>query len=472
MPLGVYVFSLSGAVAFWDTGESQVVPWIFGIAHPTGFPVFVIAAGIFAHVFAIGTVAWRIALFSAISMSLAALAIYWIVRELDGDPLIAIGAAWIFAFGEIAWVRGTRAEVHALAMCFAALTLLFAIRWYMRGDARSLILGALAWGLGIATHPIVALLAPALAVIVGAHVRRLTLRSFALAFAALLCGLTFYAYLPARSAIVTAHRLDPTLALGDPPGKAFWDLDHPASWSGFKAYISGADYGTRGIFAAIVRPQTYVDGVPPFQAQLWLEFTPLGLLLALGGVVLLAQRYATLAIALFLAAAFPAIFAFGYTIEADTARYYLIPFAATAIFIGYGASAISETLPTMRAATTALVAVVACGLLVLNRSTFAQPASAGAEGMIRTVAMNTPDGAVLLAPWIDSTALAYAAYVDRSLGRRIVDSAWLSDEKTRVPGWIAQGRAVFVVDQIFGSVPGYKLVKIPGSPDVYRIVKE
>ena len=77
-----------------------------------------------------------------------------------------------------------------------------------------------------------------------------------------------------------------------------------------------------------------------------------------------------------------------------------------------------------------------------------------------------------LAPWIDSTPLAYAAYVDRALGKRIVDSAWLSDEAARVPQWIAQGRHVYVVDQVYGDVPGYRLVRIPGSPDVYRIEKK
>ncbi len=472
MPLGVYVVSLEGAISYWDTGESQVVPWIFGIAHPTGFPVFTIAAGVFAHVFAIGTPAWRIALFSAIAMSVAAWAVFRVLRELDCRTWIALGAACVFAFGEIVWTRGTRAEVHALAACFASLTLYFSVRWYVRGESRSLVWGGLCWGLGIATHPVVGLLAPALLVILCARIRRLTLRSFALALAMLLCGLTFYAYLPLRSAMVTQARLDPTRVLGDPPGKAFWDMNHPASWDGFKHEISGSDYGTGGFFAAMLDPHTYQSGAPPFFERLWREFTPFGLLLALSGIVTLARRDPALTVAFFLAGAIPAIFAFGYTIEADIERYYLIPFAAVAIFAGYGASAIARALPGMRTASVVVTAGIAVGLLVINRDTFTQPHSSGAEAMIRTVVMRTPDDAVLLVPWIDSTALAYAAYVDGSLGHRVVDSAWLSDEATRVPRWMHEGRHVYVVDQVFGSVPGYRLVKIPGSPDVYRIAKE
>ncbi|HET9394173.1 MAG TPA: DUF2723 domain-containing protein [Candidatus Rubrimentiphilum sp.] len=468
----MFAASLDGAVSYWDTGESQVVPWIFGIAHPTGFPVFTIGAGIFAHVVAIGPVAWRIALFSAIAMSVASWAVFRILRELDAETWIALGAACVFAFGQIVWTRGTRAEVHALAVCLAALTLYFTVRWYVRGEPRSFMAGALCWGLGVATHPVVALFAPALLVVVFTRIRQLKLRVFAAGLAVLICGLACYAYLPVRSAMITQARLDPTLQLGDAPGKAFWDMNHPASWDGFKHEVSGSEYGSTGFLAAMVNPRTYHDGAPPFLEQLWREFTPFGILLALGGIVALARRDAALAIALLLAGTIPAIFAFGYTIEADIARYYLIPCLVVAIFAGYGASAIARAMPEMRTACIVVVAGLAIGLLLINRDTFNQRHSSGASGLIGTVVAHTPDDAVLLAPWIDSTALAYAAYVDRSLGRRIVDSAWLSDEAARVPGWIRQGRHVYVVDQVYGSVPGYRLVKIPGSPDVYRIVKE
>ncbi len=472
MPLAVYAASLEGAVSYWDTGESQVVPWIFGIAHPTGFPAFTIAAGIFAHVFAIGTVAWRIALFSAIAMSAASWAIFRTLRELRCDIWIALGGGWVFAFGEIAWTRGTRAEVHALAACLAALTIYFSVRWYERGEGRAFVLGALCWGLAIATHPIAGLLAPALLVVVCARIRTVRLRSFALALLMVTCGLALYAYLPIRSAVVTQARLDPTLALGDPPGNAFWDMDHPATWDGFKHFLSGSDYGASGAFAAALKWQTYRDGLPPFSRELWRELTAFGLLLAAGGVVALFKRSPWLAAALFLAAACPAIFAFSYSTEADLARYYLIPFLVAAIFAGYGAAAIARARPELRVISMLLMPAIAVTLVIVNRDTFQQPSYTGASALIQTVVTQTPGDAVLLAPWIDSTALAYAAYVDRSLGRRIVDSAWLSDEAARVPGWIQQRRHVYVVDQVFGSVRGYRLIRIPGSPDLYRIAKE
>ncbi len=472
MPLGVYAASLEGAVSYWDTGESQVVPWIFGIAHPTGFPAFTIAAGIFAHLLPAGSVAWRIALFSAIAMSAACWAIFAALRELKCNLWIALGASWVFAFGEVAWTRGTRAEVHALAAALAALTLYFCVRWYLRAEPRAFALAALSWGLAIATHPVTALLAPALLVAFVARARTLRLRTLAQGMLLFVFGVALYAYLPIRSAIVTHAQLDPTLALGEPPGKAFWDMNHPATWEGLRSFLSGSDYGALQAFLAALSPETYRTGAPPFFISLWHEFTAFGILLAAAGAIALARSRRWLAAALFLAAACPVVFAFGYSVEADIERYFLIPFVVTAILAGYGANAIAKSVPELRVASALVLPAIAVTLLILNRSTFQQPKSSGAEELIRTVQGRTPDGAVLLAPWIDSTALAYAAYVDRSLGRRIVDSAWLSDEAGRVPGWIRAGRHVYVVDRVFGSVPGYRLIRIPGSPDLYRIEKQ
>jgi len=471
VPLAVYAASLEGAVSYWDTGESQVVPWIFGIAHPTGFPAFTLAAGIFAHLFPLGAVSWRIALFSAIAMSAACWAIFASLRELKCDVWIALGASWVFAFGEIAWTRGTRAEVHALAAGLAALTLYFCVRWYVCGEPRAFVIGALCWGLAIATHPVTALLAPALLVALCARVRALRLRTFAQGLLLFAIGVSLYAYLPIRSAVVTHARLDPTLALGLPPGKAFWDMNHPATWQGFRSFLSGSDYGALQAFSAALHPETYRTGVPPFLLSLWSEFTALGILVAAAGAIALARSRPWLAAAVLLAAVCPAVFAFGYPVEADLERYYLIPFIVTAILAGYGASTIAKAMPELRVVSMLILPAIAVTLLVLNRSTFAQPKSSGAEGLIRTVQGRTPNDAVLLAPWIDSTALAYAAYVDRSLDKRIVDNAWLSDEAGRVPGWIRAGRHVYVVDQVFGSVPGYRLTRIPGSPDLYRVEK-
>lgn len=471
VPLGIYLASLNGAVGYWDTGEAQTVPWIFGIMHPTGFPAYTIFGGIFAHALAVGAVSWRMAVFSAIAMSGSAWLLARAAVELEATPWIAAACAAVFATCGVTWTRGTRAEVHTLALFFAMAALFFALRWYRVGDSRALIAGALFWGLAIATHPITAFLLPAFLVLFVVRVRRTPWRAVVLALAAFACGIALYAYLPARSAAVTAAHLDPTRALGLPPGRAFWDMNHPASWSGFVREVTGEEFPTRGALAAMIDPWTYRAAAPDFFLLLIQQITPLCALAALGGLVALAQRDLRLALALLLAFACPTAFAFAFTIEADHQRYYLIAFAVSLLFASCGASAVAHALPPLRRTAAAVMACMAIVLLVLNRGAFAQPHATGAQATITTVVEKTPRNAVLIAPWLFATPLAYAAYVEHRLDDRIVDAAWLADRKTQVPRW-TRTRPVYVVGKLFGKVRGYKTVLIPGSPDLWKVVKE
>jgi hypothetical protein len=469
VPFAIYCASLDSAIAYWDTGEAQVVPWIFGIMHATGFPAFTILAGVFAHAFPIGAVAFRIVLFSALAMSGAAWLLSRIVVLLDGDAWIAAATAWLFAFGYVAWTRGTRAEVHALAVFFAVATLYAAIRWYRTGEARSLIFGALAWGLGIAVHPIDALLLPALLILFVVRLRSVPLRAFCFALAALLFGVAWYAYLPARSAVVTAARLDPTRTLGLPPGRAFWDNNHPSSWNGFVREVSGTEFAAGGTIAAMIAPQTYVKRGPEYVLTLLGEITPVGVLLALVGLYALWRGDRAVAAALVAAYAVPTAFALAYTIEADTRRYEIIGFAVAAVLAGYGASSLIEALASMRRGVPIAFALLALALVAINRQTFDQRNDKGAQGVISTVVKNTPRNAVLISPWLFATPLAYGAYVEHRLDDRIVESAWLAEDAAYVPVW-TRTRPVYVVGILFGDVPGYRTVKIPGSPDLFRVV--
>jgi 4-amino-4-deoxy-L-arabinose transferase-like glycosyltransferase len=468
VPLAVYASSLSSFPAYWDTGEAQTVPWIFGIMHPTGFPAFTVFAGMFAHAFPFGTVAWRIGFFSALAMSGCAWLVWRIAVLLETDVWIACAAAWVFALSDVAWTRGSRAEVHALAVFFALSALCASVAWYRSGNSRLLIAGALAWGLAIATHPIAVLLFPALLVALLERINTLRAASFALAVCAFACGVSLYAYLPLRSAAVTAARLDPTLSLGLPPGEAFWDNDHPSSRQGFVKELFGAEYGAGGALARMGSFDTYKQGVPSYADHLLTDLTPATLVFALAGIVLLWRRDDAQATLLLLAFALPTAFALAYTIEADPLRYYLIGYAVISALAGYGLSRTMTAIRLPGAIRPATALLVAAALLIAHRNDFEQRTSTGSQAVIDGVVKNTPRNAILITPWIDATALAYGAYVERRLGDRIVVPSWLSENASRVPAWIHR-RPVYVVGQIFGQVAGYQLLRVADEPDIYRI---
>lgn len=81
LPLALYLFSLDGDVGFWDTGEMQTVPYIAGIAHPTGYPTFTMLGWLFTHAVPLGSVAWRTTFMCALCYAFASL-----FRRLNVDP--------------------------------------------------------------------------------------------------------------------------------------------------------------------------------------------------------------------------------------------------------------------------------------------------------------------------------------------------------------------------------------------------
>ena len=56
-----------------------------------------------------------------------------------------------------------------------------------------------------------------------------------------------------------------------------------------------------------------------------------------------------------------------------------------------------------------------------------------------------------------ATPLAYGAYVERRLGRRIVVTGWPDDYAAYYPAWLADRPIVFVSDDPVINVPGVRV---------------
>jgi hypothetical protein len=163
--LGLYLLTLAPTVLEADGGEFQFVPWLPGIAHPTGYPLYTLLGWLWSHLFAVGEVAWRMNLFSALLAAAAIGLLFWIERELLSRVLpettpparqaAAAVAAAAFAVTPAFWSQAIIAEVYALHTLLVALVLWLALA----GRTRWL---ALALGLGLTHHVTIILLLPAL----------------------------------------------------------------------------------------------------------------------------------------------------------------------------------------------------------------------------------------------------------------------------------------------------------------------
>lgn len=439
---------------FWDTGEMQTVPYIFGIAHPTGFPAFVLLGGAFSHIFVLGNVAWRLNLFSALAVALSVWALWFSLVEIGASALLALGGAWFFAFMQVTWFHATRAEVHDLALCFESLAFLCVILWRTRGSSRMLAPAAAALGLALATHPVALWSIPGLVVLAFTGKQRV---GAALAVRAVLAGilpLLLYLYIPLRSAVVWHERRDPTLALGLPPGQPYWDYAHTSgSLQAFTWLISGTQFSPHHSLLAIASLQGFMHALSGAAPFIFSQALIGGCAIACVAFVALLRADAPLALGSVLCGFLAAPFTFSYTIEADWQRYLLFLMWIVAFLIGAGAARIrlrpGWALP-------ALLVALAAGMLWANRGVFAERRDLAGPGYVQNVLAHTARNAVVIAPWVLATPLAYDAYVEHGFdGRVLVTADPSADTQARARAW-ARSRPVY---EILDGKPA-RIVKI------------
>jgi hypothetical protein len=378
----VYFWTLAPTVTLVDSGELIVAARFLGVAHPPGFPLYVMLAHL-ASLVPIGNVAQRInfasALFAALACAMLTLVVAEVIatasyvaevrrrsrkaarkgRKLSSQQIgfaggnssslltiaPAIGAGLLLAFSRTLWSYATIAEVYALN-AFLILTILFLmLHWRRRilEDERStgaisspraskgviadydflLYVAAILFGLALGVHHVtVALVLPALALLVYQTQGRVFFASKRLVYAAIVSVaalLAVYSYLPLAAA---QH---PILNWGDPRSLG-------AAWS----HVTGKQYQVFLSFS----PSVMVEQLPQFGRFLLREFgvpwIPIALVLALAGLISVWKRDRTTALWLLAVILANLAYTLNYEIAEDKDAYYLPVFLAVAVAAGIG----------------------------------------------------------------------------------------------------------------------------------------
>jgi hypothetical protein len=117
-------------LAFWDTGELQVVAPVLGTAHPTGFPTYVLLGWLASVVLQpLGDPAFRMNVLSGLCLAVAAGVTVDLVRALTGRIGLGIAAGIGLALTPIAWSIATHAEAHTLHLALVAVLLWLLVAW-------------------------------------------------------------------------------------------------------------------------------------------------------------------------------------------------------------------------------------------------------------------------------------------------------------------------------------------------------
>ncbi|MBR9974080.1 MAG: DUF2723 domain-containing protein [Bacteroidetes bacterium] len=346
----LYLFTLAPSMDFIDAGELAAVAHTWGIAHPTGYPLFTLLAGLWALLpFGSGMLRMNIfaAVFSAAGAAVAVQLIFDLLRALpdvarrrnagkkkaaaqatvpaeDDDTLLraAASGALVLAFGGTFWRTALSIEVYSLHILMLALVLWSAARLFflpvpdVRSLQRRMAVTAFLLGLSFSNHMSTVFLLPALLVMLFlTHARSEGFgKGFAFAAAAFALGLLPYLYLPLRAAA------GPALNWGNPVDfeRLFW-------------HVSGKQYSVWMFSGAQAWGKQFMYALEAFaRDSAWLALLPAAI-----GAVVASRRRRSLGVFLLLLFVTCLVWAAGYDIN-DIDSYFLLGFFVLAIWTAFG----------------------------------------------------------------------------------------------------------------------------------------
>jgi hypothetical protein len=324
--LAVYYATLAPSITWKndgvDSGDLVTAAYTMGIAHPPGYPLFMLLAKLFT-LLPVGEVAYRVNLMSAILAAFTIAVVYYAIlllcpRGIDtpSKVIIAAASALLLGMSRTLWSQAIIAEVYSLHALITALIVLFTTLYRRTKHQRWLWLLGLVLGLGLSNHLSTFLLVPG-TLYLALNVEPPRPRAYLGMGAFLLLGLSTYLYLPLRAAQY-------------PPLN--WGAPH--TWSGFWWTVSARIYGD------------YALGVPlihlPVRTASWLsmlsqQFGWVGFTLGLVGLWDLWEKDREwLAFSLI---SFAAVVTYSITYNTTDSYVYLIPsYLLFAFWLARGAS--------------------------------------------------------------------------------------------------------------------------------------
>ncbi|HUI24954.1 MAG TPA: DUF2723 domain-containing protein [Candidatus Kryptonia bacterium] len=407
------VFTLAPTVTLVDSGELIVAAHGLGVAHPPGFPLYVLLAHL-ATLVPFGNVAQRVNGFSALCGALTAALVTLAVCEALATAkqqapqrvvmLAALTAGLLIACSRTLWAYATLTEVYTLHTALLLTVFWLMLRWRRLGATRYsdrwLYGAALTFGLALGVHHVtVALTLPALAWLVYATAGWDFFASRRLLYATLCAGagLTIYAYLP----IAASH--SPLLNWGDPRTlqRVWWHVTGRQYLNYFDFSVGQLGTQARGLAVYLSRE------FGPW----WL---PLGLTSAAAGFLALTRSDRTLAAFLGLVTAFNVAYSFGFANAEDKDAYFLPTFLALDIAVGCGVAWLlsrqNRVRPLAIAAALLVPLVALAGNVRFDDRSRYFIAHDYVENILRTI---EPGGLLLTLDWQVCSPMLYTRAIER-----------------------------------------------------------
>jgi hypothetical protein len=443
--LALYGATLAPTVTLVDSGELIVAARSLGVAHPPGFPLYLLLVHA-ATLVPFGSVALRANFASALFGALAAAALTLVAAEalvlpapvaprrpaegrhrrhrgapltpahsqLSGARMVVppLVAGLLIASSRTLWSYATVTEVYTLNTLLILVVFYLVMRWrrsVLEHNPRDTWLYAAAFTLGLALgvhHVTVGLTLPGLAVLVYSAMGRRFFASRRLLWALLWgCGgLAIYLYLPLAAARA------PILNWGDPRTlqRIWWHV-------GGRQYLVSLAFSAQGM---LTQARDFVRLAAREFGPWWL---PSGLALSTIGCVAVHRRDRALFWCLALIVLCDLGYALNYDIAEDKDAYYLPTFIAAALAAAFGARWLLDRAAGIGSRSQRRTAVTAAGLLLVPAVSLASNlpfnnrhhdyiAQDYVQNILSTIA---PGGLVLTLDWQVYSPLLYARTIDQ-----------------------------------------------------------
>jgi hypothetical protein len=295
--LALYVRTLApGLVADVDSAMFQFIGRVLGVAHNPGYPLYVLVTHPFSYL-PVGTLAYRVNLFSALMGAIAVALVFLIARRLGCGRLVSFTAALGLAFGRIFWSQAVVAEVYTLHAAIVAGVVLALLIWEDTHRTGAYVAAVSLFAAGLGNHTTIVAFAPGIALFVQLIDWRFArrARTILMTGSILAAGLLQYLFILVRSRQPDAYVESPAATLGELAG-----------------VMLGGQFRDR-LFAFGWRT-VFFERVPALGGLLVQELTPVGLALACIGAVWLARRRPARAALLFIGGAAVFLFALNYSV--------------------------------------------------------------------------------------------------------------------------------------------------------------
>ena len=458
----------------WDSEEFQHVAYTLGIAHSTGYPLYLILGKIFTTLVPIGNVAYRMNVLSAILTALVVVFVYLNTRLLTQRQLAAIATAALFATNTAVWRQAGVASVGPLNLLILSALVYALLLWHAR--RAPLTIAAFIFGLGLAHHRTILFLAPAIALFVLLSdpqiVRRPREWTHALFWLAL--PLVLYLYIP---------------IFGNAPP---WYIN---TLEGFLNYVAGSEAGTYTRSNWLELGQAFVS----ILQYLFESFGIFGIALIGFGAVSLVPKFnraetqtTDSRAALFLGLGVPTYLAFATLVTGEPDRYFVLPFVFLIYWFAMGVGDIEGRVITLSKSKNfsehparffeslrlALVLVLA---LIIFLPFPARMRSADWSSFDRVYklwdeifTLPIPQNATIVGSWDQLNAMRYMQRIEnRRLDVQAIGTLYdpaPQTEAARIA--LSDGRAIFLAPGIIQPIGDYRyaqlgpLLEVRGAPQM------